>query len=281
MAGEGSKEVGQAPAADRVVPERRRQEPEWQRPDEQDEDELDDREREVDPDIEHVTPAALIGELGAQDREDAAAKRAIRVGEEAFPASERDPPPFQPGDDTRGLDPDGDEQHTDACDEGGEPGRCQRDHDGEREHPHDEAQPDRGVRVPGGRVDRGQQEGPDRVSRSAGQPERADRVGIFRVGTQEPRRSEGRSVGDPGRRQPGQDEQQSDEEDCTADHDLVGSRRTALATRRAPIPRMNAGHRNRPWSAQSGSTVSTRARAPNRIRTIPTIVVRRPVSRGT
>ena len=81
----GSNHVGSARARDRVVPERHRQEPQRAPPGECDHRELDDRQREVHPDVEHVPPAVLVGELGAKDRDDAAAERPIRMGDEARP----------------------------------------------------------------------------------------------------------------------------------------------------------------------------------------------------
>ena len=55
-----------APRRHGVVPERHRQQPQRDRPGDADHDELDDRQREVDRDVEDVAPAALVGELGPQ-----------------------------------------------------------------------------------------------------------------------------------------------------------------------------------------------------------------------
>ena len=74
-----------------------------------DDDELDDRQREVDRDVEHVPPAALVGELGAQDRDDAAAQRPIRVGDRSVRLADERPPALDPGDEPRALDRRGDE----------------------------------------------------------------------------------------------------------------------------------------------------------------------------
>ena len=109
----------------------------------------------------------------------------------------------------------------DAREERGKPGGGDGHEGREGEDANEEANPDRRVRVPGRRVDRREQERPDRVPAVARQDD--------------PRRSECRSAGDPGCGQPGQDEEQSHDEDCAADHGSSASRRTAVTTRRAPI----------------------------------------------
>ena len=143
-------------------------------------DELDDGQRQVDRDVEHVPPAALVGELGPQDVEEAAAQRPIRVRGRRAGLADEHPPALDPGDEPRALDRRARGRRTPIpARRIVRPAEASATIDRERDEPDEQAQDDRAVRVPGRRMDRRQQERPER-------------------GTVDPRPSERRSAGDPG-----------------------------------------------------------------------------------
>ena len=141
-------------------------------------------------------------------------------------------PALDPGDEPGSLDGERDEDHPDPGQQHRQAGRDQGDDGREGERTDEQPDDDRAVGVPGGRVDRREQERPKRR-------------------TSDPRSSEARSTGDAGRGEPGQDQQQPCHQDDCLDHvpvksvDSTGSfvsRRIAPTTSRAPMPTMNAGH---------------------------------------
>src|SRR4029079_4004828 len=243
----------------RLEPDRQRERAQGQRPGDPDDGGLDDRQREVDRDVEHVAPARLVGELGTDDVDDAAAERPIRVGSRLVGFADGHPPALDPGHDARTFDARRDEQEADSREQRREPGRDKGHDDAERQRRDEWTDDDRADRVPGLRMDRREQEGLER-------------------GARDPRSSEGRSTGDPCRAEPGEDEQQPCRQDDRFDPsaDSVGSsavaldgvsRRRLATTRRPPMPTTNAGPRYRHASMYEGRTESSRARPPNRIST--------------
>ena len=273
-------EPGQRRPTDGVVPDRHRQERQGQRPDDRRDEELDDRQRQVDRDVEHVAPAALVGELGAQDVDDAAAERPVRVGDRPDGLTDERPPPLDPGDEPRPLDGEGDEDDADAGQEGGQADRREGRRSSRTPSEADE-QPegDRGVRVPGGRMDRREQERLDRVApRRANakmppmsrrrRPENgrspAERMSLRRGSGLTPARPGSAAALRPGR--------------CCRSrfHRLPsnGPRRR----RKAPMPIMTTGT-TKCSTSSAGRNLSMRARLPNRIRAPPTNVVQGPSPR--
>ncbi len=120
------------------------------------------------------------------------------MGDGSYGFPNEGPRALDPGHEPRPLDRHRDEHQTEDGKEGREAARHQGSDRRKCGDADDEPEGDRGVRVPGRRMDRRERERPDRVASATGEREEAGGVGTGSLGTVDPRPSKRRSAGDPG-----------------------------------------------------------------------------------
>ena len=223
------------------VPDRYREERHGDPPQDHRRDELEDREGKRDAHVHDVAPAVEVRELGQQQVADAGAEWPVCVRLEGPRVGQLRPPPLGPGDQAATFDGHPDRHDADPEERRGRAERQAGCHQGEREDLHPEPERDRERRVPGGRVERRQKEGADR----AAAPPR-----------------------DLSAQEGAQDQEQAEDGERRADHEVGEPRRIEPATRTSPKASRIAGP-NQATLARPGNTAWARAIDPKTTSRMP------------